>query len=71
MYRGVQIYRGIQTPLVLKIPMPASNLGRHPYLKPKFLHLKSWKIIRKPPDSTQNEPTLDIPIGGSRQNIKK
>ena len=39
--------------------------------KAKFLHLKSWKIIREPLDCTGNEPTLDITIGGSGQDIKK
>ena len=28
-------------------------------------------MIREPPDHTGNEPTLDIPIGGSEQDIKK
>ena len=28
-------------------------------------------MIREPPDYTRNEPTLDIPIGGSVQDIKK
>ena len=28
-------------------------------------------MIREPPDHTGNEPTLDIPIGGSGQDIKK
>ena len=28
-------------------------------------------MIREPPDHTGNEPTLDISIGGSGQNIKK
>ena len=38
--------------------------------KAKFLHLKSWKNIREPPDHTGNEPTPDIPIGGSGQDIQ-
>ena len=28
------------------------------------------KIIKKPPDHTGNEPTLNIPLGGSQQEIK-
>ena len=32
---------------------------------------KPGKIFREPPDCTWNEPTLDIPIGGSGQDIKK
>ena len=41
-------------------------------VKTKFLHLKrAGKIIREPPDCTGNESTLDIPIGGSWQDIKK
>ena len=28
-------------------------------------------MIREPPDHTGNEPTLDIPIGGSGHDIKK
>ena len=28
-------------------------------------------MIREPPDHTGNEPTLDIPKGGSGQGIKK
>ena len=28
-------------------------------------------MIREPPDCTGNESTLDIPIGGSGQDIKK
>ena len=28
-------------------------------------------MIREPPDHTGNEPTPDIPIGGSGQDIKK
>ena len=28
-------------------------------------------MVREPPDCTGNEPTPDISIGGSRQDIKK
>ena len=28
-------------------------------------------MIREPPDHTGNKPTLDIPIGGSGQDIKR
>ena len=28
-------------------------------------------MIREPPDYTGNEPTLDIPMGSSGQDIKK
>ena len=28
-------------------------------------------MIKEPPDHTENGPTLDIPIGGSGQDIKK
>ena len=61
---------GIHTPKYKN--MPATKKSRKkPLFKAKFLHLKSWKMIREPPDCTRNEPTLDIPIGGSGQDIKK
>ena len=51
--------------------MPAFKKVGKTLFKAKFLHLRSWKMIREPPDHTGNEPTLDIPIGGSGQDIKK
>ena len=45
--------------------------NRNILFKAEFLHLKSWKIIREPPDHTGNEPTLDIPIGGLWAGHKK
>ena len=38
--------------------------------KAKLLYIKSWIIIREPPDQTGNEPPPDILIGGSGQDIK-
>ena len=53
--------------------MPASKKSRKKTLfKAKFLHLRNWKKkIREFPDCTGNEPTPDIPRGGSGQDIKK
>ena len=57
-------------PLSVKPSLPLRK-SRKNLFKTKFLHLKSWKIkIREPPDCTGNEPTLDIPKGGSGQDIK-
>ena len=56
---------------MLIIPhMPAMNVGKTAPFKVKLLHLKSWKIIREPPDHTANELRLDILIGDSGQDIK-
>ena len=60
---------GIQIPPMLTTPMSVSNVGKTFLFE--FLHLKSWKIIREPPDHTGNEPKMDKPTGGSRQDIKK
>ena len=71
MYRGCLDIWGVQMPPMLTTPrMPATNVGKASLFNAKFLHLKSWKIIREPPDHIGNEPTPDIPIGGSGQDIK-
>ena len=58
-------------PLSLKTCLPLKK-SKKILFKAKFLQQMSWKIIiREPPDHTGNEPTLDIPIGGSGQDIKK
>ena len=51
--------------------MYASKKVGKTLFKAKFLHVRSWKMIIEPPDHTGNEPTLDIPIRGSGQDIKK
>ena len=61
---------GIQTPPSIK-NMPTPKKVGKTLFKAKFLHLRNWKMIRESPDHTGNEPTLDIPIGGSGQDIKK
>ena len=50
--------------------MPATKKSWKNPFKAKFLHL-GWKMIREPPNCTGNEPTPDIPIGCSEQDIKK
>ena len=57
-------------PYAYNLHMPATNVGKTSLFKVKFLHLKSWKIIREPPDCTGNEPTPNIPLRGSGQDIK-
>ena len=48
-----------------KASMPA------PKFKGNFLHLKGLeKLLREPLDHTGNEPTLDLPIGGTEQDIR-
>ena len=68
---GIQTWGHIDTPMLTMSRMPATNVGKTSLLKAKFLHPKSWKIIREPPDHTWNETTPDIPIGGSGQDIRK
>ena len=51
--------------------MPALRKVGKNLFTAKFLHIKSWKLIREPLDHTGNEPTLDILIGGSGQDIKE
>ena len=82
MYRGYVGHMGVQgayrhaggiwmPPIPDNPSIPASKEGKVSMFKAKFLHLKSWKIIREPSDHTRNEPTPDIPIGGSGQVVKK
>ena len=62
---------GVQMPPMLKTPdMPAFNIGKTSLFKAEFLHVGAGKIIREPPDCTGNEPTPNIPIRGSGQDIK-
>ena len=70
-YGGMWIYRRhTDTPYADNPHMPASIVGKTSLFKAKFLHLKGWKH-REPPDHTGNEPSLDIPMGGYGQDIKK
>ena len=71
---GIQTYgayehRGHPDTPKYKTCLPLRNVGKTLF-KAKFLHQKSWKMIREPPDHTGNEPTPDISIGGSGQDIK-
>ena len=43
---------------------------RHPYLNLNFYNKTVGNVITELPDHTGNEPKLDIPIGGSGQDIK-
>ena len=67
---GIQTYGGNMDTLkpdnLLCLPLMWGNI----LFKAKFLHLKSCKIIREPPDCTGKKPTLDIPTGGSGHDIK-
>ena len=56
---------------MLTTSMPASNVGKHPYLKLNSHTSRAIKTLKEPPDHTGNEPTPDIPIGGSGQDIIK
>ena len=69
MYRGIQTWGHPDTPQYKN--MPATKKSRKKLFKAKFLHLKSWKMIREPPDHTGNEHIPDIPIEGTGQDIKK
>ena len=52
--------------------MPTTKKGREkPYLNLNSYTYKLEKNIREPPDCTGNEPTPDIPLQGSGQDIKK
>ena len=62
---------GKQKPPKYKTCLPLRK-SRKNLFKAKSLHLKELEIIiREPPDHTGNEPTLDILIRGSEQDIKK
>ena len=61
---------GIQTPPMYETCLPLGTVEKSLF-KANFLHLRNWKMIRDPPDCTGNEPTLDIPMGGSGKDIKK
>ena len=49
-------------------PMSTPKIYVIPYLMLTSYSLKSYKNIREPPDCIGNEPTPDIPQGGSGQD---
>ena len=72
MYGGVQTYWGIRMPpmLTTHICLPLM-WERHPYLKLIPYTSRAQRRTREIPDPRGNEPTPDIPIAGSWQDIKK
>ena len=67
--QGVYKHGGVQQPPSIKTCLPLKS-RKKPYLKLISYTYRAGKNIREPPDCTGNEPTLDIHIGGSGQDIK-
>ena len=71
MYRGCINIRGhLDTPKVSNTCLPLRKVEKT-FLKLNSYNLQAGQKNIEPPDYTENEPTQDIPIEGSGQDIKK